>query len=99
MGYIAGDVNSVRACPRARPTSVIRAPITRGFMRALFVLRHGTSRTRATADEKWRRGERMSFPGNGNWVPPAVYADAFAKQLVRVLQNGAVGCGCSQLAH
>jgi len=26
----------------------------------------------------------MSFPSNGNWVPPAVYAEAFAKELGRV---------------
>jgi len=48
----------------------------------------------------WAGSRRQKMmPGNGNWVPPAVYADAFAKQLVRVLQSGAVGCGCSQLAH
>jgi len=26
----------------------------------------------------------MAFPSNGVWVPPPVYADAFAKQLVRI---------------
>jgi len=54
----------------------------------------------AEAAPPWAGSRRQKMmPGNGNWVPPAVYADAFAKQLVRVLQSGAVGCGCSQLAH